>query len=50
VPIVIGASVLLLVLGADRNLSRIDAAILFGLLIGYTVFLIRQSRAETNEG
>ncbi len=46
-PIMIGASLLLLVLGSDGNLSRIDAAILFGLLVGYTVFLVRQSRAET---
>ncbi len=47
VPIMIGASLLLLALGADGNLSPIDAAILFGLLVGYTVFLVRQSRAET---
>ncbi len=43
----IGASLLLLALGADGSLSRIDAAILSGLLVGYTVFLVRQSRAET---
>jgi len=47
VPIMIGASLLLLVLVIDGNLSRIDAALLFGLLVGYTIFLIRQSRAET---
>ncbi len=47
VPIMIGASLLLLVLGIDGNLSRFDAALLFGMLVGYTVFLIRQSRAET---
>ncbi len=46
-PIMIGASLLLLALGIDGNLSRIDAAILFGLLLAYTVFLVRQSRAET---
>jgi len=47
VPIMIGASLLLLVLGLDGKLSRIDATLLFGMLVGYTVFLIRQSRAET---
>jgi len=47
VPIMIGGSILLLILVIDGNLSRIDAALLFGLLVGYTVFLIRQSRAET---
>jgi len=46
-PIMIGGSLLLLAFGIDGSLSRIDAAILFGSLLAYTVFLIRQSRAET---
>ena len=47
VPIMIGASLLLLLLGLDGKLSVVDGAILFALLIAYTVFLIVQSRAET---
>jgi len=47
VPIMIGASLLLLALGLDGNLSLMDGALLFGLLIAYTVFLVVQSRRET---
>ncbi len=47
VPIMIGASLLLLALGLDGNLSLLDGALLCGLLVAYTVFLIRQSRQET---
>jgi cation:H+ antiporter len=47
VPIMIGASLLLLALGLDGRLSFFNAALLFGLLIAYTVFLIVQSRRET---
>jgi cation:H+ antiporter len=47
VPIMISASLLLLVMMLDARLSWIDAAILLGLLIAYVVFLVRQSRAET---
>jgi cation:H+ antiporter len=47
VPIMIGASVLLLVLGLDGNLSFTDCALLLGLLVVYTVFLVIQSRRET---
>jgi cation:H+ antiporter len=49
VPIMIGASVLLLVLILDGSLGRWDGALLLTLLAGYTIFLIRQSRAETRE-
>jgi cation:H+ antiporter len=49
VPILIGASVLLLVLTLDTHLSWIDGALLFGLLLAYTVFLVVQSRGETAE-
>jgi len=47
VPIMIGASLLLLVLSLDGRLGTFDAALLFGLLLAYTVFLVRQSRRET---
>ncbi len=44
VPIMIGASLLLLALGLDGRISFVDAAMLFALLVAYTVFLIVQSR------
>ena len=47
VPIRVGASLLLLALTLDGGLSMLESALLFGLLLAYTVFLVRQSRAET---
>ena len=47
VPIMVGASLLLLALTLDGGLSMLESALLFGLLLAYTVFLVRQSRAET---
>ena len=47
VPIMVGISLLLLVLILDGNLSAIDGAMLFALLVAYTVFLVIQSRKET---
>ncbi len=47
VPIMIGASLLLLALALDGGLSLFDGALLFGLLVFYTVFLVVQSRRET---
>lgn len=44
VPIMIGASVLLLVLALDGIVSRMDAAILLTLIVVYTGFLIVQAR------
>ena len=49
VPIMIGTSLLLVALGFDGRLTRLDAALLFGLLVVYTVFLIVQSRRQTQE-
>jgi len=46
-PIMIGAGVLMLVLGQDGVISLLDGALLVACLVGYTVFLIVQSRAET---
>ena len=50
VPIMIGTSVLLLVLGLDGRLGLTDGALLFGLLLAYTVFLIVQSRQQNASG
>lgn len=47
VPIMIGASLLLLALGLDGRIGRVDAIILFALLVVYTVFLVVQSRRES---
>jgi cation:H+ antiporter len=47
VPIMIGASLLLLALSLDGNLGLLDSGLLFALLLAYTVFLVLQSRAET---
>jgi cation:H+ antiporter len=47
VPIMLGATLLLLALTLDGSLGVFDAALLFALLIAYTVFLVRQSRAQT---
>ncbi|MDH5541212.1 MAG: calcium/sodium antiporter [Rhizobacter sp.] len=47
VPIMIGASLLLLVLSQDGRLGLLDGGMLLGMLIAYSVFLIVQSRAET---
>jgi cation:H+ antiporter len=46
VPIMIGVSLLLLLLALDGGLSRLDGALLFGLLVAYTAFVIVQSRKE----
>jgi cation:H+ antiporter len=47
VPIMIGASLLLLALGLDGQLSMLDGALLFVCLVAYTAFLVLQSRRET---
>ena len=47
VPIMIGASLLLLAFGLDGRIGMMDAIILFALLVVYTVFLVVQSRRET---
>jgi cation:H+ antiporter len=47
VPIMVSASVLLLVLALDGTISRIDAGILFTLIIVYTGFVIVQARRTT---
>lgn len=46
-PIMIGAAVLVAVQSLDGVISGFDGALLFGLLLAYTVFLVRQSRAQS---
>lgn len=46
-PIMIGASLLLSILGMDGKISRLDGLLLFAMVVAYTVFLIRQSRKES---
>ncbi|MDH5204414.1 MAG: calcium/sodium antiporter [Hylemonella sp.] len=47
VPIMIGATLLLLVLTLDGTLGWFDGAMLLALMLAYTGFLIVQSRSET---
>lgn len=49
VPIMIGASAIFVAMALDGDISRIEAGVLFALVIGYTVFLIRQSRSASRE-
>ena len=49
VPIMIGASLLLVVTILDGRLGRLDAALLVVLLAAYMAFLVLQSRAESAE-
>ena len=46
VPVMIGVSVLLFLVGLDGNIGRLDGVLLFSGVIAYTIFLIRQSRKE----
>ena len=47
IPIMIGASLLVLVLALDGYIGRVEAGLLFALVIAYTVFLVVQSRRAT---
>ena len=47
VPIMLGAALLLLAMGWDGHVSALEAGLLLALLVGYTVFLIVQSRRES---
>lgn len=49
VPILLGASLLLLVFSLDGRVGVVEGFILFSLLVVYTVFLVVQSRRETQE-
>jgi cation:H+ antiporter len=47
VPIMIGASLLLLALALDGRIGVVDGALMLVLLTAYTAFLVVQSRAQT---
>jgi cation:H+ antiporter len=49
VPVMIGASLLLVAMAVDGGISRLDAALLLGLLVAYTVYLVVQSRRQSRE-
>lgn len=49
VPLMVAVSVLMLVLGFDGEISRINGIVLFGGMVVYTVFLVRQSRKERKD-
>ena len=44
IPIMIGASLLVAVMALDGGIGRVEAALLFALVIAYTVYLVVQSR------
>lgn len=46
VPLMIGLSFLVLLLGLDGRIGRLDGLVLFAGAISYTVFVIRQSRRQ----
>ena len=47
VPIMIGASLVTLSMCLDGHLAMTESGLLLALLVAYTVFLVRQSRAQT---
>lgn len=49
VPVMIGASVLVMVMAIDGRLSTFDGVLMLGSMIGYTVLLIVQSRREPQD-
>ena len=48
VPLMIGASVAMLLVGLDGTIGLIEGVTLVLAAVGYTVFVVRQSRRETN--
>lgn len=47
VPLMIGAGLLVWALGANGVLSRLDGALLFACIVGYTVFMVISSMRES---
>jgi cation:H+ antiporter len=54
VPLMIVVSLLMVILGYDGNISRIDGLLLFGIGVAYTIFIIKKSyqdnKTANNEG
>lgn len=49
IPIMIGASLVVVAMALDGNIGRIEAALLFAGVIAYTVFLVVQSRRASKD-
>lgn len=49
IPLMIGLSFLVLLMGLDGKISRVDGLILASGAVAYTIFAIRQSRKESRE-
>lgn len=49
VPLMIGATLLLLLLALDGAIGRLDGALLSGAVVAYTAFLVWQSQRETSQ-
>jgi cation:H+ antiporter len=49
VPLVIGASVVVLIMALDGSIGRIEGAVLFSGILVYSVWLVLRSRSEGNE-
>lgn len=49
IPIMLGASVLMVVMALDGRITPIESALLFALVVGYTFYLIRQSRRASRQ-
>ncbi|MDP3420703.1 MAG: calcium/sodium antiporter [Thiobacillus sp.] len=49
IPIMIGASLVVVAMALDGNIGRAEAALLFALVIAYTVFLVVQSRRASKD-
>lgn len=49
VPLMIGASALVMVFAAGGGISRLEGAVLVGLLVGYVVWTVRSARHESLE-
>jgi cation:H+ antiporter len=49
VPLMIGVSALLLLLGLDGSIGQLDGILLLAGIVAYTVFAIRQSRRESRQ-
>ncbi|MDP3585721.1 MAG: calcium/sodium antiporter [Thiobacillus sp.] len=49
IPIMIGASLVVVAMALDGNIGRAEATLLFALVIAYTVFLVVQSRRASKD-